>query len=289
MNVLSQERQGTWVTGLPETVTVITVGQDYVIDGQTVEPRPRSRGLADAGDARCHIAPAARRPGADARHDHRRHLELYRHPQGVRPRHRGAASVYLHSAGRHLAGGRRAPARQAGGGEAARPRRRQGDDLDCLRRPCRHPGAVPHRHRPRQGDRRRAHQGRRGQGAVARRSRPADRQRGQFSLQPTLVIALSGNVPERTLFDRARALQDAIETVPSVLEARLTGQRDELLEVIIDKQKLRILRRVAGRTAHRVQRNNRLVAAGAVDSGNGRFTLKVPGTSTPPPTSCRCR
>ena len=44
VNVLSQERQGTWVTGLPETVTVITVGQDFVVDGQTVEPRPEIAG-----------------------------------------------------------------------------------------------------------------------------------------------------------------------------------------------------------------------------------------------------
>ena len=38
VKVLSQEREGTWVTGLPDAVTVITVGQDFVIDGQTVEP-----------------------------------------------------------------------------------------------------------------------------------------------------------------------------------------------------------------------------------------------------------
>ncbi len=44
VTVLSQERQGTWVTGLPDTVTVITVGQDYVIDGQTVEPHPEIAG-----------------------------------------------------------------------------------------------------------------------------------------------------------------------------------------------------------------------------------------------------
>ena len=98
-----------------------------------------------------------------------------------------------------------------------------------------------------------------------------------LSLQPTLVIALSGNVPERTLYDRARTLQDAIETVPSVLEARLTGQRDELLEVIIDKQKLESYGVSQAELLTVVQRNNRLVAAGAVDSGNGRFTLKVPG------------
>ena len=101
-----------------------------------------------------------------------------------------------------------------------------------------------------------------------------------LSLQPTLVIALSGNVPERTLYDRARTLQDAIETVPSVLEARLTGQRDELLEVIIDKQKLESYGVSQAELLTVVQRNNRLVAAGAVDSGNGRFTLKCQASSS---------
>lgn len=38
VKVLSQERQGTWVTGLPDKVTVITIGQDFVVDGQTVAP-----------------------------------------------------------------------------------------------------------------------------------------------------------------------------------------------------------------------------------------------------------
>jgi len=38
VKVLSQERKGTWVTGLPDKVTVITVGQDFVVDGQKVEP-----------------------------------------------------------------------------------------------------------------------------------------------------------------------------------------------------------------------------------------------------------
>lgn len=36
--ILGETRDGVWVTGLPETVTVIAVGQEYVIDGQPVEP-----------------------------------------------------------------------------------------------------------------------------------------------------------------------------------------------------------------------------------------------------------
>lgn len=38
VTILGNEGQGVWVDGLPETVTIITVGQDYVKDGETVEP-----------------------------------------------------------------------------------------------------------------------------------------------------------------------------------------------------------------------------------------------------------
>jgi multidrug efflux system membrane fusion protein len=37
VKIAMQDTAGFWVTGLPERVNVITVGQDYVIEGQTVE------------------------------------------------------------------------------------------------------------------------------------------------------------------------------------------------------------------------------------------------------------
>ncbi|MGI9464604.1 MAG: efflux RND transporter periplasmic adaptor subunit [Aestuariivirgaceae bacterium] len=38
VQLLSQSRQGTWVDGLPLEISLITVGQHYVLDGQAVEP-----------------------------------------------------------------------------------------------------------------------------------------------------------------------------------------------------------------------------------------------------------
>ncbi|NRG19036.1 efflux RND transporter periplasmic adaptor subunit [Rhizobiales bacterium] len=38
VEILGGDTKGLWVSGLPETVRVITVGQDYVIEGQTVQP-----------------------------------------------------------------------------------------------------------------------------------------------------------------------------------------------------------------------------------------------------------
>jgi multidrug efflux pump len=98
-----------------------------------------------------------------------------------------------------------------------------------------------------------------------------------FSLQPTIVVALSGTVPERTLFKHARELQDAIEGINTVLEAKLTGQREELLEVVVDPVKLEAYGVTQQELLNAADLNNRLVAAGAVQSPSGNFNVKIPG------------
>ncbi len=98
-----------------------------------------------------------------------------------------------------------------------------------------------------------------------------------FSLAPVLVVVLSGDVPERTLYQHARKLKDQIEAVRTVLNANLAGHREELLEVIIDRTKLESYDISQQELVNSVTRNNRLIAAGALDTGQGRFKVKVPG------------
>ena len=57
-------------------------------------------------------------------------------------------------------------------------------------------------------------------------------------LFPVLVVALSGNVPERTLLKHARELQKVLEALPGVLAADIGGDRDELLEIRVDAARL---------------------------------------------------
>jgi membrane fusion protein, multidrug efflux system len=40
VTILGDTREGVWVAGLPETVTLVTVGQEYVVDGQRIDPIP---------------------------------------------------------------------------------------------------------------------------------------------------------------------------------------------------------------------------------------------------------
>ncbi len=98
-----------------------------------------------------------------------------------------------------------------------------------------------------------------------------------FSLQPTILVAVSGDVPERTLDAKAKDLQDALERIPTVLSANLAGQRDEVLEIIVNKQKLESYGLSPTDLYNIVSRNNLLVAAGSAESVNGRFSVKVPG------------
>lgn len=98
-----------------------------------------------------------------------------------------------------------------------------------------------------------------------------------LSLQPTILVAVSGDVPERTLEARAKDLQDALQRIPTVLSADLQGKRDEVLEVIVNKQKLESYGLGPADIYNIVSRNNLLVAAGSSEGTTGRFTVKVPG------------
>lgn len=98
-----------------------------------------------------------------------------------------------------------------------------------------------------------------------------------FALAPTLTVALSGNVPERTLYTYARRLKDQIEAVDTVRSADLAGHREELLEVLINSRKLESYAITQQELITSLTQNNQLVPAGFLDSGSGRFNVKVPG------------
>ena len=98
-----------------------------------------------------------------------------------------------------------------------------------------------------------------------------------FSLFPVVVVILSGDVPDRALYDLARDLKDAVEGIGEVLEAKLTGNRDEVVEVIVDPLRLESYGLDPALAAATVSGSNLLVAAGVQDTGQGRFSIKVPG------------
>ena len=98
-----------------------------------------------------------------------------------------------------------------------------------------------------------------------------------IALFPVLTVVLSGQVPERTLVTLARDLKDKVEALPGVLEVDIGGDREEVLEIIANPAVMETYDISYNDVFSLVQRNNRLVAAGALDTGAGRMVLKVPG------------
>ena len=96
-------------------------------------------------------------------------------------------------------------------------------------------------------------------------------------MDPMLVLNLAGEVPERTLTTIARDLKEKIEGLSGVLEVNLVGTREELMEVIVDPLAMESYGLDQAQIINFVSANNRLVAAGALQSSEGRFPVKVPG------------
>ena len=95
---------------------------------------------------------------------------------------------------------------------------------------------------------------------------------------PIITISVGGEgIPDRVRYKMARQLKDEIEGISEVLEARLEGNREALLEAIIDPAQLEPYGITNDELLSAVSRNNRLIAAGSVDTGRGSFSIKVPG------------
>ena len=95
-----------------------------------------------------------------------------------------------------------------------------------------------------------------------------------LSLFPILVITLGGDVPERTLLTLARQLEDAIEAIPEVLKVEIAGDREEVVDIIIDPLRAESYNLNYEDVVQYFVRNNQLVAAGALDTDKDALMSK---------------
>ncbi|TDR84548.1 efflux RND transporter permease subunit [Enterovirga rhinocerotis] len=97
-----------------------------------------------------------------------------------------------------------------------------------------------------------------------------------LSLFPVIVVALGGDVPERTLLRFARQAKTMLEGLPGVLSADLRGARDEAVEIIAEPMLMKSYGINLTDLTNAFSAGNALVAAGAIESASGRFAVKVP-------------
>ena len=98
-----------------------------------------------------------------------------------------------------------------------------------------------------------------------------------LSLFPVLTAALYGPVPEREMVQAARRIKDRLESLPGVLEVEIGGDREEVLEILVDASAIEAYGIDPSEVSNLVRQNNQLVTAGAIDDGGGRLVVKVPG------------
>ena len=97
------------------------------------------------------------------------------------------------------------------------------------------------------------------------------------SPEPSIVITFSGSaVSERELYRAAKFFQSKLETLPDVLKADLSGHREEIVEVTIDPEKLKLFNISINEFTRAISVNNVLIPTGEIDLAGGRFGIKVP-------------
>jgi multidrug efflux pump len=94
---------------------------------------------------------------------------------------------------------------------------------------------------------------------------------------PILVVNLYGDAPDRELQFQAKNLQQKIESISSVLEANITGEREQVLEAVLDPAQLESAGISFLEIARAVSSNNALITAGTLETDNGKFNVKLPG------------
>ena len=109
-----------------------------------------------------------------------------------------------------------------------------------------------------------------------------------LSLFPILTAALYGPVSERDMVLAARDIKDKLEALEGVLEVTIGGDREEVLEILLDASAIEAYGLDPSAVIRLVSGNNQLVTAGAIDDGGGRLLVKVPGLSRPSRILSRC-
>ncbi len=94
---------------------------------------------------------------------------------------------------------------------------------------------------------------------------------------PVIVVNLFGDAPERELQYLAKDLQRRLESIPAVLEARIAGERVDVLEAVLNPSLVESSGISYNEIAAAVAQNNSLITAGALETDNGRFGVKLPG------------
>lgn len=94
--------------------------------------------------------------------------------------------------------------------------------------------------------------------------------------QPVVTVVFYGSVSQRALITMARELQSKLEALREVLEVEIGGDREDMVEIIVDPLLMESYGLDQNDIFNLLSRNNRLVPAGTMNNQKGSFAIKVP-------------
>jgi len=93
---------------------------------------------------------------------------------------------------------------------------------------------------------------------------------------PVMNISIVGGSSVRQKVFYAKELKDKIEPIEQILEVRVTGAPEEVLEGVINKSKMESYGVTLSDIYYSVANNNLIIPGGKQDTGRGSFNIEVP-------------
>ena len=95
---------------------------------------------------------------------------------------------------------------------------------------------------------------------------------------PSIIISLdSAEASERYMLNLAQEIKKELELIPAIFEVELVGAREEQLEAILNRSQIENYNISFTEIIRAVSNNNQVVTTGEIQTGQGQFSVNVPG------------
>ncbi|MGE3279040.1 MAG: efflux RND transporter permease subunit [Candidatus Altimarinota bacterium] len=95
--------------------------------------------------------------------------------------------------------------------------------------------------------------------------------------QPMMIFSFSVDVPERELKSIAETVQDELEKLPGLSEAKLVGVRDREVQVTVDQAQLELYGLSLGEVVRAIQSNDAQLPVGSIEQQQKKYTVRFEG------------
>jgi multidrug efflux pump subunit AcrB len=95
--------------------------------------------------------------------------------------------------------------------------------------------------------------------------------------QPMMIFSFSADAPEEELKRMAEEVQEELEKISGLSEAKLVGVRDREIQVTVDQSKLELYELSLGQVVRAIQSNDAQLPVGSIEQQQKKYTVRFEG------------